>query len=382
MITLLMTTTAAFSGQWLFVPANQTSTSAAEVYRYYLEDGEVPVLDATLTGDGIVDPGGATASESGGMYVINHNGCGATSATVDWFTDPFEMPTHGGTEGQMSCPHGFTWKAGSLIAAEAISAGGITVFTLNGDGSVASAESHPNVGTGSNRGIAWHPPSERLYVSQCCGNDVLHIYEEDGAGGWMQVGEVSHATLANPHGIAVAPDGELFVCNYDSGIVTRFVVADDGTVEFNGVLEENGMSGPIAIAVTRWGEILVANEWTQDISRWQLDADGVATTLLPIGSPNPTMYLSLSWMQGDGGGTTTGTTGGSTGGSTGGTTGGSGGSTGSTGGSTGGTTGGDAGDTGDDTGKGGCGCATGPAGLGGFAIPAMLLGFIRRRPRA
>jgi len=104
---LLLIATAAAT-QWLFVPANPTSSDADEVYRYRVEEGADPVLEVTLSGDGVNEPLAAAAAEGGGLYVVNMNGCGSTSATLAWFTDAVGTPTYGGDEGAMSCPHGFT----------------------------------------------------------------------------------------------------------------------------------------------------------------------------------------------------------------------------------------------------------------------------------
>ncbi|MBI1370622.1 MAG: hypothetical protein GC162_18445 [Planctomycetes bacterium] len=109
------------------------------------------------------------------------------------------------------------------------------------------------------RGVAVSPWGE-LFVSDFA-SDKVHRYIDTGSGftanGTIAVGD-------SPHGLAFRDD-ELFVVNYAANSISRFTFSSDttsGSAAAGSTITGNGLDLPVFIAVSPWGELFVSNDKT------------------------------------------------------------------------------------------------------------------------
>ena len=101
--------------------------------------------------------------------------------------------------------------------------------------------------------------AESLYVVDQARNAV-HLYNEQN-GGYVDAGDFATSGLDSPTGIAIGPDGSVYVANSGSNTVHKFNVYGN---DLGAVLFAN-ISAPTAIAINRSGQIAVANSATNTV---------------------------------------------------------------------------------------------------------------------
>lgn len=245
------------------------------IYRYSISPGQDPVLNATMPAMG---PEGMTLSPTGELFAASADG------SILRFTTPLATPTaNGKIDGlDISEPEELTFVDGELWVPSTdyhsctTTASKITRVAFDGAGvaSAAGTLTAPGIVTAS-RGVLWDAGRRTLYLTQCDTVNVIQPYHVANDRTLTAVTPSTGGDIRNPHGMVLAPWGELLVSNAGPGQVLRFTVAADGALTANGVISGNGLNFPIGLAVAPWGELIVVNQGNGSLSRFTFDeSDG------------------------------------------------------------------------------------------------------------
>ena len=160
----------------------------------------------------------------------------------------------------------------------------ITAYTLNSDGSIATAGSPVAAGTNP-RGMAMDSGGKLLFVANQGSNDVS-VFTVSGTTLTAVPQSPSLIFGSNPVAVAVTPDGKfLYVANQVDGTVTQFSVDASGVLtQPGGFLYPVGTT-PTGMTVTADGNFLyVANQGSNNISVFTICFNATPSCVTPDGT--------------------------------------------------------------------------------------------------
>jgi hypothetical protein len=238
-----------------------------------------PMLETTITDPSFDLPCCLAFSSSGEMFVSNRgDGLSAGAGSITRILHSDAAPVSNGTisSPSFSGPHWAKFRAGDLFVAQR-GGGNVLRFTFDARGS-ASLGGILSEGLFFDRprGIAVSPRGE-LFVTQCCGLDMINRYLFDGAGNPVPNGVITANGLNNPHDMAFSRSGELFVANAGGNTVSRFTFDRTGNASPNGLITAAVFHTPLGLDISPWGELFVGNgDPPGGVSRWTFDRSGQA----------------------------------------------------------------------------------------------------------
>ena len=282
----------------LFLVSAQGQNSTNEVYRYSVAGPDSPATYVlTMTGSELLQPFGITFDNNGEMYVTNRASFGGTPSLA-LSSQPLESsPVFDSTytDGTFRFPHGIAYANGRLFIVQTSVSGSpsdpgwVSRYSIQSDAVPVFLGLIPSMGTA--RGIAVHPFTGEVFVTQCCGVNRIDRYIFDSAGNPVSNGSISGNGLANPHGMAFSQSGELFVADPDSGSVSRFIFDGAGNAIPNGLIEGN--DGAIGVAFSSWGELFVSSIFQPTVYRWIFDEAGNAVANGSFSTPQTLGFLAF-----------------------------------------------------------------------------------------
>jgi hypothetical protein len=269
----------------LFATSNP-NTAPNFLYRYEVPPSGSPSLELTVT-ENLNRPIGLAFTPAHELFVANWGASGGKGITR--FANPggliefngfVESPDFGGAEYS-------AFRGNELFVAQQFG-GNVLRFLVHGNGGVVANGKITEGLDGTSRGVAVAPWGE-LFVSLCCGRNVVKRFVFNAAGDAIANGEISGNNLNNPHDIEFSAEGEMFVANAGGNTVSRFLFDGEHNVIANGYFRGRVMNGPIGLAFSPWGELFVANHYGSPgkISRWEFDDAGTAIYNGQFTAPNP-----------------------------------------------------------------------------------------------
>jgi hypothetical protein len=268
------------------------------IYRYAISPGADPVLSATISA---MRPEGLAMNANGELFAASEDG------SVLRFTTPLATPTSNGKlenlgvvdPEQMAFVDDELWIPSTNYTTCVTTASSITrvAFDAAGVGTVAGTVQASGIVT-AGRGVWWDAPSRTLYLSDCHAVDTIQTYQVANAKTISALATATGSGINNPHGMIVAPWGELFVSNAGAAQILRFVIGPTGALAANGNISGNGLSFPIGLAFAPWGELFVVDQGTGSLSRFTFDAAHVASPngIFATGLDSTAASHDLGWM--------------------------------------------------------------------------------------
>ena len=267
----------------LFATSSQGAVSTNEVFRFDVGGpAEEPTFEMAITVSSIDAPAGMVFSNSSELFVANRGG------SVSRILNPGAVPTFNGTISSpaFAGPHFAAFRNGELFVAQRLS-GNVLRFLFD-----ASGNHSPNgtitvgLAAGAPRGVAVHPTTSELFVSECCGVNEINRYVFDDAGNALPNGVITGGGLSSPHDLIFSPWGELFAVNPGNNSISRFVFDALGNASSNGQISGNGLNGPVGLDFSPWGELFVPSHLEPLVSRWVFDDAGNAIPNGSFSTPN------------------------------------------------------------------------------------------------
>ncbi len=241
----------------LFLPSSTNDV----LYRYDVEPAGASVLTASIVTS---DPTGIAFGPTGELFVANF-----VTSTVSRFLDALGSPVANGIISGLNHPEELLFRQGELFVVNQFGAD-IARFAFD-----SAQNASPNgVISGLStreRGIAWNPVTDEIFVSECCGTNRIDRFVFDSGGHASANGSITGGGLSSPHGMAFSPWGELFVANGTGDSISRFSFDVLGHASLSGTITGNGLDIPIGLRFSPWGELFVANN-PGVVSRWTFDA--------------------------------------------------------------------------------------------------------------
>jgi len=238
-----------------------------------------PTLDATIDDPSFFRPCCFAFTRSGEMLVVNRGDpTTPSSGYITRILHPSRTPVPNGAIAfrEFSVPHWAAFHDGELFVAQ-LGASNVLRMTFDRR-SIASPNGEVVDGLCCNapRGVAFSHTGE-LFVTQCCGVDVIDRFVFDASGEATPNGTISGG-LRNPQDLAFNTSGELFVANADANSISRFTFDEAGDAVPNGQITGPALSGPSGLDFSPWGELFVGNAFAPGgVSRWTFDRAGMAT---------------------------------------------------------------------------------------------------------
>ncbi len=245
---------------------------STNLLRYAVSEGGGAIADGTIPLGGAAR--GIAFSPTGEMFVAH------TGTAVDRFLDPENAATPNGsiTPTNTGAPFAseMQWsdfRNGELLQNQANGNASRFAFDAAGNATLAGTFS-----AGARGLLANHLTGEVFSTSA---GSAVHRYLIDAAGNVTANGAFG-AGGGGSHGMAVTGWGELLVANHSSGTVSRFTFDASGNAVPNGSISGNGMAGPLDVDISPWGEVFVTNHGGNPalVTRWVFsspDASGTAT---------------------------------------------------------------------------------------------------------
>jgi DNA-binding beta-propeller fold protein YncE len=202
---------------------------------------------------------------------------GAGSSTISRFLSPLGTPTASGMitgNGLSSLIEEMRFVDDELWVVNP-GASNLIRLAFDAQGNAKLAGTISNLG--NDRGMLWNPTTRDLYVSECCGTNTIQHFQVATDHTTSKLPNIAVSAFNNPHGLALTPWGELLVANRDSNEVLRFTVDSAGNATANGIIQGNGLNLPESPAFTPWGELIIVNQGDQSLSRFTFDASHTAT---------------------------------------------------------------------------------------------------------
>ncbi len=176
----------------------------------------------------------------------------------------------------------------TMVVADSV-ANNLSVFTVNGDGTITAAAGNTATGT-TPVGLAFNPAGTFLFVVNQ-GSENISVYAVSGttltqvAGSPFSALTPGSTVLPQPSAIAVSPSGNyVYVANTFANTVSMFDVSSSGALTQT-VSYSVGLN-PVALAVTpKGGFLYVANFSDNNISGFSI-CDAITTTCANANSPD------------------------------------------------------------------------------------------------
>jgi hypothetical protein len=274
------------------------------VYRYNISPGVDPVLNATLPA---TTPAGLTM---GTVATRQELFVALTDGSILRFATPLATPTANGkldTLGvtdpeEIAFVDDELWIPTTSYTSCATTASKITRVTFDTAGAATAAGTVQAAGIViGGRGLLWNAPSRTLYVSDCHATDTIQPFHVANDHAVTPLTAVTGGDLNNPHGMVIAPWGELLVSNAGANQVLRFTIDAQGKLTANGNLSGNGLSAPVGLTLTPWDELVVVNQGSGTLSRFTFSAaDGghapTAAGTFATGLPATAGANTLGWI--------------------------------------------------------------------------------------
>jgi 6-phosphogluconolactonase len=237
-------------------------------------DGSLGAASTTPTG--MVTPRGIAITPNAqflymttaGSNVLGFNIAGAAPAQVTG--SPYNVTDTGGY-GLAISPNGqFLYTLN-----ENGGAGSVSIFAINGDGSLAKQGANIPLGY-QPQGVAIAPNGSSLYITDTT-NNTVHSYSVAAGGAITQIG-TPRAAGANPKGIAISPNGSFVFTGATGGQLSVFPVAGDGTLPAATSTVNTG-AVPQTVGVTQDGRFLYAANFAApgQVLGYAIGADGALT---------------------------------------------------------------------------------------------------------
>src|SRR5947209_1687021 len=164
---------------------------------------------------------------------------------------------------------------------------GVSMFTINADGSltVVTGSPFPKTGSGSLAGLDFNSCSaSHLYGGEAIGTTptITDAWSVSGTGALSAlVGSPYHTTGANSNVVLLSPDNRwLFESNQTSARVNTFSVAADGTLTSVGKFGGTGtVHVPAGMATDRSGTFLYVADDGVGLALFRINADGSLTSI-------------------------------------------------------------------------------------------------------
>jgi hypothetical protein len=268
------------------------------IYRYAISPGADPVLNATISA---MRPEGLAMNAKGELFAASEDG------SVLRFTTPLATPTPNGKLGnlgvidpeQMAFVDDELWIPSTDYTTCLTTASSITrvAFDAAGVGTVAGTVQALGIVT-AGRGVWWDAPSRTLYLSDCHAVDTIQPYHVANAKTISALAAATGGGINNPHGMIVAPWGELFVSNAGAAQILRFVIGATGALAANGNISGNGLNFPIGLTFAPWGELFVVDQGSGSLSRFTFDAAHVTSPngIFATGLDSTAASHNLGWI--------------------------------------------------------------------------------------
>jgi hypothetical protein len=268
----------------LFLVSAHGQNSTNEVYRYSVAGPtSAATYRLTITDANLLQPFGVAFDTAGEMFVTNRASFGGTPSIARSVHPLASSPVFDSTytDSTFHFPHFIaSWHDKLFVIQTSVSG-------LSSDpGSLSRYAIQPNQApmldgqilnlTGIVRGVAVHPVTGEVFVSQCCSVNRIDRYIFDSSGNATPNGNISGNGLSNPHGMAFSQSGELFVANPDGASISRFRFDSTGAAIPNGFI--SGNYGAMGVAFAPWGELFVSSHFQPTVYRWTFDQAGNATS--------------------------------------------------------------------------------------------------------
>jgi hypothetical protein len=259
-------------GATMFIPDDLANT----LYRYSIVPNSDPTLNATIP----VQSGHSVALRvTKELFVAGYS---PTPTTFYRFLSPFSSPVANGTlaiTGLSVIPQ-FAAENMVFVDDEIWTASPATSmvvrlsFDSQGTASLTGAVGNiPSVA-----GLLWNSATRVLYVSQRFPDGgVVQPYHVGSDHQVMALAAITGNALNGPDGIALTSWGELLVANYYGNAISRFSIDAQGNATPNETISGNGLSNPTSLALAPWGELFVGNQGSGTLSRFTFDAAHKAT---------------------------------------------------------------------------------------------------------
>jgi hypothetical protein len=286
-------------------PAELFAVSAqGEVYRFAVSGPQDPgTLDAIFTDPSFNGPGGVTFNAAGEMFIMNA-GVGEVREPLGFISRFLHAETtpvsNGVIEGpSFASPAMADFRGNELFVANMF-VPGVARFIFDSEGNAIPNGMITEMLDGYARGVAVSPWGE-LFVSKCCGADVILRYRFDENGNAIFNGSITGDTIWNPHGMAFSPQGELFVTSPRRETIARFLFDAQHEAIPNGVIPREPVAASgIDVDFSPWGELFVSHQaGIGGITRFTFDASGTAVFNGTINTGNEIGGIAFSPLPGD-----------------------------------------------------------------------------------
>src|SRR5262245_15794204 len=282
----------------LFLVSAQGQASTNEVYRFTVAGPASPATYVlTMTSPNLLQPFGVAFDASGEMFVTNRASFGGTPSMARSVHPLASSPVFDSTytDSTFRFPHGITYWNGNLFVVQTSSGyssdpGWVSRYSVQPNQPPVFLGLIPNLG-GAIRGVAVHPVTGEVFVTQCCFENRIDRYTFDSFGNPVANGSISGNGLSNPHGMAFSQSGELLVANVNGASVSRFKFDGTGNAIPNGWI--TGNDGAIGVAVSPWGGLFVSSHFQPTVYRWTFDQSGNAISNGSFSTPQTLGQLAF-----------------------------------------------------------------------------------------
>jgi uncharacterized protein YjiK len=263
----------------LFVANNEYSSfGSPPVTTYPLGSSGNIALLSSRTGPpatGLYHPSGIARDSNGNLYATNAPSIDSVTVYAASATgDARPIATIQGANSGLSDPHGIALDSKGNIYVVDQPFGSITVFAAGSNGNVIATITGSATGLANPTGVALDS-SGNIFVSnygdQPGAYSVL-VYPAGSNGNVKPSATISGSRtgLALPWGIALGPDGKIYVANFGSGIsdhsdhdsITVYAPGSNGNVAPSATIvgDRTGLNSPGGIALDSVGNIYVTND--------------------------------------------------------------------------------------------------------------------------
>jgi hypothetical protein len=249
----------------LFVPDDLANS----LYRYSIAPGAAPSLNATIT---VPSAASVALRSTDELFVASYSPPGVYKLNA-----PFGSPVLSGplSIGGISVLGRFDVTTMAFVDDDLglVNPGMSSLDLVSFDTQGKPAFTRGFGSAPSCSGVLWNPDARILYLSQRFpSGGTIRVYRIGSDHTPTQLADIAGNGLAGPDGMALTSWGELLVANYYANTVSRFSVDAQGNATANGTIVGNGLSYPTSVAIAPWGELFVGNQGSGTVSRFTFDA--------------------------------------------------------------------------------------------------------------